>query len=275
MRLALVSGVRLLPVVTFLAQGCGTSILASYPLDFPFLRANGESVIAQHALEDRVQTTRALIHTSPLRVACETTTVIPNVETTMVRSFEGVGRMWCGFMGVGEGLTATLLAVSRNTQGRDDQIGAVALGVDAAVAMTYAIFASSSHETWTQVGPGTPEVSQSCPDGLAVRAGGQTWAVTSDGSLTGDVRLLATAALAGQPIVLAGGGLERTWSPGGSERCALVSEFGLADSSGACAVHHPELASAPASAAPPPPSAASVSLPLEIQIRVHVPRPPR
>ncbi len=251
-----------------LATGCGTSILLSYPTHMPFLRAHSDVIIATRALEDPVQTTRARIATDPLRVACETTTVIPRIEATWVDSQDQIGRLWMGFMAVAEGAASFGLALDSTNPMRQDagwETGAaVYLGADALVALGFAIFSRSSTETHKTVGPGTPEVSQTCPDGLVVRAAGQTWTVAHDGALVGDTRALAQVALAGGALSIAGGGLEVAWRPDARDRCALVTELALDDPS--CRAE--QSAATPRAAEPTAPAVA----PLEIRIRLHVDR---
>ncbi|MGE5187114.1 MAG: hypothetical protein ACM31C_33925, partial [Acidobacteriota bacterium] len=90
----------LLAAAAALSPACGTSILLSYPTHMPFLRAHSEIVMSTRPLEDPVRTVKARVETAPLRVACETTTVVPRVESTWLDTYDGVGRMWCGFMAV-------------------------------------------------------------------------------------------------------------------------------------------------------------------------------
>jgi len=248
-----------------LAHGCGTSILVSYPTNVSFLRGHSEVITSTRALEDPVQTTRAQLETGPLRVACETTTVVTRVEATWSDTYNGVGRMWCGFMAVGEGAASFAFALDSTNPMRTNtqwEVAAAAyLGADAAGALLYAILAKPSAKSWKTVGPGT-EVSQSCPDGIVVRAADQTWPVGRDGSLGGDVHALASAVVAGQAISIAGDGLAVPWTADAHDRCALAAQFSIDDPSGTCVTVR---------AAPATPNA-RVAAPLEIRIRLHVPR---
>jgi hypothetical protein len=256
-------GMRLLAAAAALASGCGTSILLSYPTHLPFFRAHNEIVTSTRVLEDPVRTTVARIETGPLRVACETTTEFPKVEATISDTYDGVGRFVCGSMAFGEGMIATAIALS--DKDRTQAIVAASLvGADAIGALVYAIAARSSAVLRTEVGPGLPDVSQTCAAGLVVRAGAQRWAVKPDGSLDGDARAFASAAVANQPIAIASGGVEVPWSPGARDRCALVGQFGVDDPSGTCAQ--------PTALVPEP---VPVVTPLEIRIRIPRSRPAR
>ncbi len=251
-----------LVAAVILAQGCGTSILVSYPADVPFLRAHSEIATSNLPLEDPVQTTVARIETRPLRVACETTTTVAKVQTTWADTY-GVGRLWCGFMAISEGALAA--GIATNDHGSGGTIASAIIGADALGALVYAIVASSSARTYKTVGPGQTAVSQACPDGLVVRSGDATWAVNTDGSLAGDVKALAQAAVAGSAIAIVGDGSEVAWSPEGSDRCALVAEHGLEDPSDSCAKPSEVTAAA---------AAPRVVVPLQIRIRLRgrVPR---
>jgi hypothetical protein len=246
---------RLLAVAAMLAQGCGTSIVLSYPLNVPFLRAHDDVIIAKRPVADQERTTIARIETGPLRVTCQTTTTTPLVEATLLDSFGGLGRVWCGFMAVSEGAIAAGLATTSN--GNGGIIAGAIIGADALGALIYAIVASSSASTHTEVGPGMPETSATCGDQLAVHADGQTWTIKRDGSFDGDVKALASAAVAGETLSIASGGLEVPWAADARDRCALVAQFAIDDPSGTCAQ--------PAEVVTAPPRA-----PLEIRIRLPV-----
>jgi hypothetical protein len=246
-----------------LAHGCGTSILLSYPTNVPFLRGHSDAVIAKRPLEDSTQTTTARIETGPLRVSCQTTTLTPKIEATMLDSFDGIGRVWCGFMAVSEGAIAAGIALDGKTDGAI--IAGSIIGADALGALIYAIVAHTYAGTHTEVGPGSPETSQSCGDDLAVHADDQSWPIKRDGSIDGDVKALASAAVAGHAIAIAGGGLEAAWAPDARDRCALVAQFAIDDPSGSC-TRAAEVTVAPVTEPPAPP-------PFELKIRLHV-RPP-
>jgi hypothetical protein len=248
---------RLLAVATVLAQGCGTSIALSYPLNVPFLRAHDDVIIAKRPVSDQQQTTVARIETGPLRVTCQTTTTTPVVEATLLDSFGGLGRVWCGFMAVSEGALAA--GIATNTSGNGGLIAGAIIGADALGALVYAIVASSSASTHTEVGAALPETSSACGDQLAIHVAGESWAVKRDGSIDGDVKALASAAVAGEPISIASGGLEVPWSADARDRCALVGQFGLDDQSGAC-TRPTEVVAAPALQAHEP-----------LQIRITLP----
>jgi hypothetical protein len=254
-----------LATVVLLAEGCGTSILLSYPTNVPFLRAHSDVVVGTRALEDPVQTTRARIATDPLRVTCETTTVVPSVESTWMDSEDQIGRVWMGFMAVSEGATSFAFALDSTNPMRTnpgfEKGTAIFLGIDAAVALAYAIFSTPSTRTYKTVGPGLPETAQTCPDGLVVRGGEQTLAVAHDGSVGDDNHALARAALAGT-LTIAGGGLEVAWAPDAHDRCELAAELSLDD---------PACRRAEATVAPHAPDV-PVVLPLEFRIRVRVPK---
>jgi hypothetical protein len=216
-----------------LAQGCGTSIALSYPINVPFLRAHNDVVIAKRPVSDQEQTTVARIETGPLRVTCQTTTSTPLVEATYLDSFDGIGRVFCGFMAISEGaLAAGILANGRST---GTIVGSSIVGADALGALLYAIFAKTAASTHTEVGPGLPETSATCGDQLAVHVADQSWPVARDGSIGGDVKALASAAVTGQTLAIASGGIEVPWSADAHERCALVGQFALDDPSGTCA----------------------------------------
>jgi hypothetical protein len=259
------NAMRCLLATAVLAGGCGTSILLSYPTHMPFLRAHSDVVVSTRALEDPVQTTRARIATDPLHVACETTTVVPKIEATWMDSQDQIGRWWMGFMAISEGGLSLAFAVDSTNPMRTnpgwEQGTAVYLGVDALVALGFAIFSKPSTRTYKTVGPGMPETAQTCPDGLVVRGAGQAVTVAHDGSLVGDEHALAQAALAGGALSIAGGGVEVAWTPDARERCALVSELALDDPS--CRADQP-------AAAPRAPELHVVP-PLEFRIRVHLP----
>lgn len=254
-----------LATVFLYAGGCGTSILLSYPTNLPFLRAHSDVIVGTRALEDPVQTTRARIATDPLRVTCETTTVVPSVEATWMDSEDDVGRLWMGFMAVSEGGMSFAFALDSTNPMRTnpgwEKGTAIFLGVDAAIALGYAIFSKPSARTYKTVGPGVPETAPTCPDGLVVRGGGQTLTVAHDGALVGDNHALAEAALAGA-LTIAGGGLEVTWTPDPHDRCRLAAELAIDD---------PACRAAEAAAVPRAPDV-RVVLPLELRIRVHVPK---
>jgi hypothetical protein len=258
---------RLWLAAAVLAQGCGTSILLSYPTHTPFLRAHSDVVVSTRALEDPVRTTRARIATDPLRVTCETTTVVPSVEATWMDSQDDIGRLWLGFMAVSEGATSFALALDSTNPMRTnpgwEKGTAIYFGVDAAVALGFAIFSKPSTRTYKTVGPGLPETAQTCPDGLVVRGAGQTLTVARDGTLVGDEHALARGVLAGGALTIAGGGVEMAWTPDARDRCALVSELALDD---------PSCRAAEPTAGPSVPDV-RVVLPLEFRIRVHVAPP--
>ena len=252
---------RLWLVTAVLLGGCGTSILLSYPTNMPFLRAHSDVVVGTRALEDPVQTTRARIATDPLRVTCETTTVVPSVEATWMDSEDDVGRLWMGFMAVSEaGMSFAFALDSTNPMRTNpgwEKGTAIFLGVDAAIALGYAIFSKPSSHTYKTVGPGRPETAQTCPDGLVVRGGGQAFAVAHDGSLGND-HALAEAALAGS-LTIAGGGVEVAWTADAHDRCRIEAELAVDDP--ACR--------APDAAPIPRAPDVRIVLPLEFRIRVH------
>jgi hypothetical protein len=254
-------------VTALLAQGCGTSILLSYPTHLPFLRAHSDVVVSTRALEDPVQTTRARIATDPLRVVCETTTVVPSVEATWMDSQDDIGRLWLGFMAVSEGAMSFAFALDSTNPMRTDpgweKGTAIYLGVDAAIALGFAIFSKPSTRTYKTVGSGLPETAQTCPDCLVLRGGEQTVTVAHDGALVGDSHALAQIALAGGALTIAGGGAEVAWTPDARDHCALVSELALDDPS--CRAADPAVAPTTT----PQRTEVRVVLPLEFRVRVH------
>jgi hypothetical protein len=256
----------ILAAALVLAGGCGTSIVLSYPTNMPFLRAHSDVVVSTRPLEDPVRTTRARIATAPLRVTCETTTVVPSVESTWMDSEDQIGRLWMGFMAVGEGTMSFALALdSRNpmrTNPGFEKGAAIYVGVDAAIALAYAIFSKPSTRTYKTIGPGAPETAEACPDGLVVRGAGHTLTVAPDGTLVGDTHALALAALSGA-LTIAGGGAEVAWTPDAHDRCAISSELALDDP--ACRAAPSADPATPATTTPE----VRIVLPLEFQIHIH------
>jgi hypothetical protein len=247
---------RLLAAVAAAAvvPACGTAIALSYPLNVPFLRAHTDAVVGTRPLEAPEQTTVAQIETGPLRVTCRTTTVARIVETTSIDGFDGVGRVWCGFMAISEGAFAAAIAANMHTGGI---VAGSIIGADALGALLYAILASPVLNEHTRTGPGVPETAQTCGDALVVRVRELTWPIARDGSIGGDVKALAAAIAGGDPIAVAGNGLEAAWIADAGERCSVDAQFGLDDPAGTCTP-----------AAAPVATIATPHAPLEIKIRI-------
>ena len=253
--------------VVAMASGCGTSILLSYPLDEPFLRAHSDVEISRRPLEDPVLVAKARIDTSPLRIECDSTTLVARVEATRRESFDGPARMLTGFIALAEGTFAVAIASQGDSTAA--QATAAALGADALVVLAYTIFSKSEYRVWTTVQPGLPERSHECPDGLAVHAAGQTWPVGRDGRFDGDVRALAQLAASGEQLSLAVGASEKAWKANEHDRCAIVAEYMLDDPNGTC--HPAVLATATPTPAAAPAAPEAVGAGLEVQIRIHLP----
>lgn len=230
----------------------------------PFLRLSSDTN-SSRPLVPPIETTTAYLEIDPVRVRCETTTVYPKVENTRVITFDGVGRAMGGFMFVSEAITAGTFA----TLG-DDSVRpvAVALGVDALVVLAYTIFKDREYTASSSVGPGGTVVTDRCPAGMELRAGGHVWPVLATGFFGGDLRLLGDVVLTGAPLVVASTAGDATLSLSTTEACAVATALGVA---GACGVPMP--VAPPSTVAPPPPSMPTfrvkVRLPT-VRLRVRV-----
>jgi hypothetical protein len=237
------------PVATALAlstTGCGASIGASYPLEVPFLRAHNETVVASVPIAPPQTAARYTMASGPLRVVCETETIGARYVQTKEATFDGVQRVFVGFMAVAEtAIAAQFLwrpAIEDGNAGY--WVGAGVLQTDALFALGYAILAPSRSTTSQDYAQAPPQRSGNCPPGVVVTTAGRSLPVDPWG------RLPAGSAAAGWVVdfgaAIALGGRFAPWSPTPADRCALAQES-----------RHPNAASicgtAPPGRLPPPP----------------------
>lgn len=221
------AGMQALLLTCALAStGCGVTILGSYPLDMPFLRAHNETITSQRALSPPQTSARYTLASGPMRVVCQTETAVPEVEIARAETFDGTQRMLVGFVALAESATAFLLP-GRDAIRTGDAGSWVVFGVvqaDALFALGYAALAPSRTKGTTEVVQGVTTRDATCPPGLVVVTGNQSFPVDPAGRIPNGALAAGRAVEVGAAI--AAGGRFATWRPAPPERCELARESG-------------------------------------------------
>ncbi|MBN9162650.1 MAG: hypothetical protein BGO98_21980 [Myxococcales bacterium 68-20] len=229
--------------------GCGVSILASYPADIPFLRAHNETSIGYVPLAPPQTSARYTLASAPLRVVCDTETVVPRMARTKQATFDGAQRTVVGFMAVAETAIMIMFPGRHAVETGDaaSWTGAAILQADALFAAGYAIFAPSREDVRQDIVQGVPERTGTCPPGILVQTGNQSLPVDPWGRLPGGTAAAGWVVDFGASISV--GGRVATWTPTPSDRCLLAQESGHPLTPSICGVGPARLPPAP-----PPPS---------------------
>lgn len=242
---------RVLALVTFAlgCGGCGTSILASYPLDTPFLRASNDTVIAVRPAAAPLESARYTLASAPLRVVCQRERVVPRVLVTKQATLDGAQRFFLGLPILAEGAGSAALFADAAGSGRAGSwVGASLLAADALGALAYAILAPSRGRVRTEVGRGAVERSGACPPGVIVQTGAQHVPVQPDGSIPNAQVVAGVIVDLGASIQV--GGRVSPWLTTPRQRCELALESHHPMASAVCAT--PPARQEPAAAPPPP-----------------------
>jgi hypothetical protein len=223
---------------------CGTSILLSYPLDTPFLRAHSDITVSE-PIGPKLVRTRMTPDSGPLRIDCRTEEVSQWARETRIETFDGQGRVVVVFMAISEAAIATLFA-THNKGKAENWIASGYFAVDAVVAGIYAITEPDQFTPTRRVGPGVPVYNEICPAGTLISGGGKSVPVDPSGKPQGDVAGMIFAVLqTGGTISVSAGGRGGTWNPNAQARCELARE-----------INHPQTAwFCPSVPAPPTPGA--------------------
>ncbi len=205
-------------------SACGTSILASYPLETPFLRAHNNAPVASVRVAPPQTSARYTLTSGPLRVVCQTETAGARYLQTREATFDGAQRLLVVFMALAEtAIAAQFLwrpAVEHGDAGY--WVGASALQADALFAGAFAILAPSRSTISQGYAQDPPQRSGTCPPGIVVNTGGRSLPVDPWGRLPPGSGSAGVALDWGASISV--GGRISTWTPTPADRCALAQE---------------------------------------------------
>jgi len=206
------------------SSGCGTTILFSYAIDQPFLRANSDHNSAR-PLTPPVRHSVLTLDSGPLRVVCNTVEDATQMEFTRTVSFDWGGRAVVLLAALGEAGIATALALdAKNRPTNWIPFGLVA--ADATGALLYAILERDKYVKKRWIGYGGPQKSQTCPPGIVLSGSGQSVPIDPSGRPEGDVGWMINAVLQmNATLSISFEGKAATWSPYGNDRCDLAKEI--------------------------------------------------
>lgn len=238
-------------VVSVGMNGCGTSILVSYPTDTPFLRAHSD-VMSSEPIGPLMARSRLTLDSGPLRVSCRTEEYTQWARITRTETFDGQGRVVVLFMAVSELAMAAMFA-GYSKDKTAGWITAAIAGADGTGALIYGIAESDQYTTSQRIGPGVPRTSDLCPPGTTISGGGRSVPVDQSGKPQGDVGGMISIVLqTGGTISVSAGGRVGTWNPDAMSRCELAREINHPQTSYFCPAAPPVPQPNGPSGQPPP-----------------------
>lgn len=239
------------------STGCAPTVLTSYLIDLPFLRAHSDLTMAAQPTAPPQTYARYTLAASPLRVVCQTESSQPLAMRTQAH-LDGVGRAVIGFIGAGETVSSIFLIrdAVRNSNVTPGILAGFLLA-DAAFAFGYAILAPTKSRIRTVYGRSVPVRHGNCPSGLTVVTGGRVLPVDPLGRIPGGSATARVAVDFGASISF--GGKVTAWCPSPQEKCALAHESAHPNANAICGA-------APRAPLPvPPPPAGGMGLPAGAQ----------